>query len=52
MKEVVVDHIISGFDEHIVEFVCRIGVGVGFDLFDLDQFVGEVRGVVVPVGMP
>ena len=52
MKEIVFDDIVSRFDEHIVKFVRGICIGVSVDLFDFDQFVEQVGGIVVPVGMP
>ena len=52
MKKVVVDDMISRFDEHVVEFVGCIGISVRLHLFDDDEFVFEVGRVVVEIGMP
>jgi len=52
VEEVVFDHMVTRFDEHVVEFVGGVGVGMCLHLFHLDQLILQIGGVVIEVGMP
>jgi hypothetical protein len=51
MEEVVLDNILSGFNEHIIKLIGCFIVSFRFGFTEYDKFIGDI-GSLVAVGMP